>query len=401
MTWRDRIQSQSVDGRPLLGSFRGARFVVPSADLEFGRRVQVYEYPLRDMPYAEDMGRKARRFSVEVFVDASLAADGDHIPARDALIAAIEEAGPGTLVHPWYGSLRVTVVESSVRESTREGGRATFQLVFVEAGEALFPSAAVQWANRVEAAADAAIEATQADFEQAWDVDGLPGFSLAELEAELDRTLADIERWVSGVADTVAAEIRAPGNMAAALVGAVQRLADAAAEPLRAIQLYEPLFGAGSTSPAVPTATPTRRRQAASTAALHAAVQRGAVIEACRASSQADYAARDDALAVRASLLDALDAQMEAVDPVTGAPVSDAVYQVLAALRAAVAEDLRVRGARLPELTTITLGAPLPALVVAYRVYGDAARDTEIVERNHIRHPGYVPGGRPLEVLNG
>lgn len=401
MTWRDRIQSNSVDGQPLLGSFRGARFVVPENDLEFGRRKQVHEYPKRDTPYVEDIGRKARRFSVQVFVDGSITADGDYIPARDALIAAIEEAGPGTLVHPWYGSLRVDVVESSVRESTREGGRAAFQLAFVEAGEAIFPTATVQTASQVEAAADAALETVQADFEQAWDVDKLPGFSLAELAAEIDRTLAEVERWVAGAVDSVAAQIRAPGNMAAALVGAVRRLADATSAPLRAISLYKTLFGAGSSSPAVPTTTPTRRRQAAATAALHAAVQRSAVIEACRASSRADYPARDDALAVRVSLLDALDEQMEAVDAVTGAPVADEVYQGLAALRAAVAEDLRVRGARLPEARHVTFGATLPALVVAYRVHGDAARDAEIVDRNRIRHPGFVPGGRALEVLHG
>ncbi|MHB1053470.1 MAG: DNA circularization protein [Thiobacillus sp.] len=401
MTWRDRIQSNSVDGQALLGSFRGARFVVPSSDLEFGRRVQVHEYPLRDKPYAEDMGRKARRFKIEVFVDGSLTADGDYMATRDALIAAIEEGGPGTLVHPWYGSLRVSLVESSVRESTRDGGRATFQLDFVEAGEAVFPSAVVQTARRVESAADTALEATQTDFEDSWDVAGLPGFSLAELEAELDRTLAGIERWVSGVTESIAAEIRAPANMAAALVGSIRRLADAAGAPLRAISLYGTLFDAGSSSPAVPTTTPVRRRQAASTSALHAAVQRGAVIEACRATSQADYPARDDAIAVRVKLMNALDDQMEAVDPVTGAPAGDDVYQALAALRAAVAEDLRVRGARLPEVRNVTFGAVLPALVVAYRVHGAAARDAEIVDRNRIRHPGFVPGGRALEVLNG
>lgn len=401
MTWRDRIQSQSVDGRPLLGSFRGARFVVPSADLEFGRRVQVHEYPLRDTPYAEDLGRKARRFSCEVSVDASLAADGDYISARDALIAAIEEVGPGTLVHPWHGSLRVTVVESSLRESTRDGGRATFQLTFVEAGEAVYPNTAVQTASRVDAAADAAIEATLADFVRIFDVNGLPGFVLADLEAELGRALGDIERWVSGITDAVAAEIRAPGNMVSALVGAVQRLFNVAGEPLRAVWMYESLFDAGQSSPAVPATTPTRVRQAASTAAVHAAVQRSAVIEACRASSLADYPARGDALAMRATLLDALDEQMEAVDPVTGAPISDDVYQALAAVRTATAEDLRVRGERLPDVSSVTLGAPMPALVVAYRVYGDAARDADIVERNHIRHPGFIPGGQPLEVLNG
>jgi hypothetical protein len=33
----------------------------------------------------------------------------------------------------------------------------------------------------------------------------------------------------------------------------------------------------------------------------------------------------------------------------------------------------------------------VPSLVLAHRLYGDALRGSEIVTRNKIRHPGFVP----------
>ncbi|WP_431355959.1 DNA circularization N-terminal domain-containing protein, partial [Algimonas porphyrae] len=51
MSWRDQLEK---------ASFRGVPFHVSRSGGEVGRRVQLTEYPLRDRPYAEDLGRKAR-----------------------------------------------------------------------------------------------------------------------------------------------------------------------------------------------------------------------------------------------------------------------------------------------------------------------------------------------------
>lgn len=140
MSWRD-------DLRP--ASFRGVAFFVDSAESGVGRRVALHEYPLRDKPYAEDMGRAARRIGVEAIV----IGDG-YMRARDALIAALEAPGAGTLVHPYLGSMHVTLIEQArVRESTAEGGMARISLAFVEAGEITFPSATSDTRSVVRAAA--------------------------------------------------------------------------------------------------------------------------------------------------------------------------------------------------------------------------------------------------------
>lgn len=39
----------------------------------------------------------------------------------------------------------------------------------------------------------------------------------------------------------------------------------------------------------------------------------------------------------------------------------------------------------------------LPALVVAYKNFGDATRVGEVVQRNRIAHPGFIPPA-PLQI---
>ena len=52
--WRDAM---------LPATFRGVEFHVELDTRASGRRTVVHEYPKRDLPYSEDMGRAAIRFS--------------------------------------------------------------------------------------------------------------------------------------------------------------------------------------------------------------------------------------------------------------------------------------------------------------------------------------------------
>ncbi|MFX9939048.1 DNA circularization N-terminal domain-containing protein, partial [Acinetobacter baumannii] len=59
MTWRDQL-------RP--ASFRGVPFHVTQATGTFGRRSVTHEYPFRDLPYVEDLGRRARTLRIEALL---------------------------------------------------------------------------------------------------------------------------------------------------------------------------------------------------------------------------------------------------------------------------------------------------------------------------------------------
>lgn len=127
--------------------FRKARFHVDTGVRESGRRIVQHEFPKRDVPYAEDMGRKAREFTVRGYLivyptGGSSAASDDplkqasYIKARDALITALETEGPADLQLPLLGVLNVACQRYRVTEEARFGGYCTFDMTFTEFGQA-------------------------------------------------------------------------------------------------------------------------------------------------------------------------------------------------------------------------------------------------------------------------
>jgi len=125
--------------------FRGARFHVETAVRESGRRVVQHEFPKRDVPYAEDMGRRAREFTVRGYIvvyPRDVGGTGNdlkkknYLDARDALIKALEEDGPATLQLPLLGFLNVACTRYRVTEENRSGGYCVFDMSFTEFGQA-------------------------------------------------------------------------------------------------------------------------------------------------------------------------------------------------------------------------------------------------------------------------
>jgi prophage DNA circulation protein len=141
--WRDNLRQ---------ASFRGVPFHVEVGAKSSGRRIVVHEYPKRDLPYAEDMGRRAKRFTItgyfiqypndQAALDDSSAASlllrRDYRLARDELIRALETEGPGALVHPTlqeaYGDLMVVAEGYAASESRERGGFCVVDMQFVEVG---------------------------------------------------------------------------------------------------------------------------------------------------------------------------------------------------------------------------------------------------------------------------
>ncbi|WP_417536093.1 hypothetical protein [Methylophaga sp.] len=71
---------------------------------------------------------------------------------------------------------------------------------------------------------------------------------------------------------------------------------------------------------------------------------------------------------------------------------TDEVFNAVQSLRAAVVRDVNERIAQLPAVTVFRSNETVPALVLAYDLYGDIEKETDIINRNHIRHGGFVAG---------
>ena len=110
-------------------SFGGVEFKVDVSARVGGRRTVLHEFPKRDTPYAEDMGRAAKRFTIAGYV-----IGGDYFDQRDALIDALETEGAGTLIHPTMGEFQVNPGPYNVTEHRERGRIAEFEMSFVEAG---------------------------------------------------------------------------------------------------------------------------------------------------------------------------------------------------------------------------------------------------------------------------
>lgn len=385
-SWRDGL-------RP--GSFRGVPFVTESHDHALGRRLATHEYPLRDTPYTEDMGRKAREFTLELYVIGR-----DYMAARDKLREALEKGGPGPLVHPYLGTQTVQVREARLRETSREGGMARFTVTFVEAGLEIAPDTKKDTVWGVGKASDAVADAAKEDFADKFRITG-PARLLSGAKAGIDRVLGGLRDAVGAPLgelksskDILASLFGMPSGLAGWLIGELGILGSLAPAKSASVAsgLASQTLPSASAGPVPVAATAVQAQNQVNLAAVDNLVQQVAIAEAARASSQATYTSADEALAVRETLCEAMDT--------VAARSSDRVYVCIADLRAAVVLDLGTRAAQLPRLSSYRLAATMPALVVAHRIHGDATREADIVARNRVRHPGAVPGGTTLEVLS-
>ena len=130
--WRDQL---------LLASFRAATFHVEAGGKESGRRIVMHEYPKKNTPYAEDMGRRAKTFTVRAYC-ICYPMDLPNYPlyrkdyriARNLLIDALEAAGPGVLQLPTLPAEYVAVNRYRLTEEEKFGGYCTFDIDFAEYG---------------------------------------------------------------------------------------------------------------------------------------------------------------------------------------------------------------------------------------------------------------------------
>lgn len=393
MSWRDRLGP---------ASFRGVPFHVDVAEMTGGRRNVHHEFPFRDLPYVEDLGRRGRTFPVEAYV-----LGDDYMAARDALLAALEAEGPGELIHPYYGTRRVSVSGGfRVRETSAEGGVARIAVEFAETELApSFPSATPAAADRLDARGDAIVAALRARA-AAVSALSLPASALASLSA----VVADAARALDTALAPVVATTQELAALKTQVDGIVLDALALAAQPADALDGFLGVLGSLGTSPAGPVIagllraygfTPSEARPPATTAARRAErelydillgiVRTATITQAALLAPAAEYASWDDAVASRDAITEKLDEQADVAD--------DDTYATLAALRADLVRAVPGEDRDLPRLVRHTPPHTVPSLVLAHRLYGDLARESDIVTRNKIEHPGFILGGVPLEVL--
>lgn len=438
--WKDQL-------RP--ASFRGIPFGVLEGQLRFGRKVAVHEYPFRDAVWVEDLGRMGRRVAfVGFLVGDDCIAQRDRLIKVCEEAAAVDGA---ELVHPTLGRMNVSLADAvGCAEHWDRGRYFEIAFSFIEQGKRQFPGMATSTSDEVASAATAAQAATSGSFLQTvvgaiksgvaavkqvvnsvqtiarqaqslvndatnlyHYVQALPGTfgrlfganvvrsgrtaSVASLIAQgavgrASVTQAGNAMVAAGLGLVQAASAGAPADKAQASLDAYTKtahalaaaVAAAAPSPPDAVRLLLNLLRTVRAA-SIPTAsTPAAVTMAGASYDLF---RRALVIALAQAAARYQPTSYDDAVAIRAQVVQELDTEIG----VAGDKGQDATYNALRALRAAIANDLARRGANLAHLAGVTMPQSMPSLLLAQRLYRDANRADELVAQAAPIHPAFMP----------
>ena len=433
-TWRNHL---------LAASFREVPFHVLDTSTEVGRRNVIHQYPFQDEPYVEDLGLDADQFRVTGYVVQNAGNQMDYFAERDALLAALRAAGPGTLVHPFLGEFTVALSgRAQMTESFREGGIARFQMLFVRAGANIFPQATVDHIHEVNAASEEALDSFSDKLLKALDWEG-PDFLRSDFITDvkagyttLKNTIGAVQGFTTTVRGNVMGTIDTALGDISGLIGnslsifdnirstftvfddimdgleniayiygwsgdsgtsASARRGSTGVSVVRAALSVATGYGDGLT--AIGQTTDTRTTQQENRELLIAAFRSNALLSAARASVRARYSSADEAIEVMSEIIDVLDGHLGYLADTVQ---DDEAYSLMDGLRPKVVDAMIAMGASLAPVLYYTMPPePMPLLRLAYEQYEDLDREVDIFDRNIpiIQHPGFPPGGKQIEIL--
>jgi prophage DNA circulation protein len=411
MGWREELQRASLDG---------IEFKVASSGRSVGRRVAVQKFPGRKEAFVQDLGEDAATFTIEAY------AIGDNYKTfRDALEKKLLEPGPKLLIHPYRGTMTVSVIDPpyETRETKDGAGYATITFTVIESG---VPETfeRTDTALKLDAAAEDVNSKRSAGFgrifsAQEYDTNKPTGHALNKaisavaklnrkvnaqigiidgsiariqlFETELQTLIsqpAEVAAGISGIINTALSAVRSisVGTISTVISIFDGDLVRTITEPLLAnIETFgdeiSDVFGG----------TATDNIEAANQAQVIRQVQVLSLTELSSLLSTLPFDSFEQASAVRTRIVEAVDGLLIDAD--------DDEYQALLDLSSALSSHLDGVAKSLPEIGSFTPLSTLPSLVIAHRIYGDSTRSDEIIRRNKIKHPGFVPAFKELEIL--
>lgn len=437
-SWLDYLQP---------ASWRGLPFSVLQSETRAGRKTAVHIYPFRDVVWIEDLGKQGRQYTFRGFV-----VGDDCYQQEQAMLDACEMPGDGTLVHPSLGERTVSVIDFASGITAERGRSVEFNFVFIENGSPLYPDSSISPQDDIDDAADDADTASSDDFSDAianavgvvQDVSGAAEMVVSTVEGYVDIAtglIGDVAaiafslvgiippvgycfgRYANGslasyggpsgpiltveaqtqaalsaaitarTAITVAAfdavagaiDLNSTVNLALAVQALSAAVQAAAVDPADQVRLAVTLAAYTPTVP--PNAGVAGSALVSVQAAVASLCRRSALTSLARAVALYQPTSYQAATALLTQITTLIDAEI-----LIAADAFDSEsYSALRRMRTSVVNYLLTLAASLPALVTVSTPAPMPSLVEAYTLYGDASRSDELVQRADPINPLFLP----------
>lgn len=403
--WADSYQPATLNGVP---------FLVSSEVTAFGRRNDIAITAGTDLATFVDLGRSIRPINFTAFFIGP-----NYAPERNAFIKVVNTPGPYHLIHPHYGPMFVVLNDRGCRISHTDaaGKKSALQLSFTEVSPTDFTKnldtrlAVLGFATEL----DLALELTpptlpSTDISLLGKLQDL-GLLMSVIEGKIASKLNVIEHLTSAVQafnDGLAGIAATPGQMMTRineLMAATFKLFETArdlqpdpAGDTRAAFDQVAVLNESMTELAtfaedelfVPPLAPSAVIDHSNRRGLSAGIRLSGLSSGCVQLVDTELDSADQALELQRQIVGMFDGAREE-------NLSREVTKASRGLRGAISDHLRTIAGTLPQITEYTPESTLPAIVIAYRVHGDADRFGELVRRNRIPFPNFVPSD-PLEV---
>lgn len=393
-----------------LASFRGVPFKTRGDTLPVGPRAEISEFPYRNKAYGDEFGTKAKVFSINAFViGKNWAAD------RDALIAALDAPGGGELIHPQYGRKYVMVTGADVTHSSDEQGMASFALQFTEI-EAQTSNIIIDTQSVALLAANNLAQIKAQDFAQNIKTSNAPIWVLDNAKSKIN----DAQNYMEVAARTLNAKIlplnkftnemrkfnsdlvnlfKSPANLIERVFITIENFAALARGPQNAIAALKSLSQFAPFLAKASNVSKTNNIAIANNNLIVSAIAYFAISHAAKIIIDWDFETYEDAINARKEFIlwvDEISLNSADLGDLNG-------YEALIQIRSAIIKDIDLRGAALPRLLPYSNKKNQPAITLAYDLFGAVflqLHTEDLIARNKLPNPLFVPDGIILEVLN-
>lgn len=401
MAWKDTL---------LPASFRGVTFEVLRTRDHRDKAVVEHEFPYRDGGEVDDMGLKGRRVSMTAVLWGAA-----YEAALQKLIKALEERGPGDLVHPVFGPVKAQLVSFDIPHEGERPNYAEVALEFVVAGTDN-PFFSRGW-PKADAKAETARSGAAGVLAEAVAKAKNP---MAMARAGL-RSIAELKGQAGSVITSGANILTAPAGFAADVASLVTGIVDLRSfSGSSLLPDFQAVFAALTTAILLPDSGGRSSSGSAGSSDYAAAfpVSEGQELDQVKAHVEAERALgvaeaaqlvlESEAVTptlspaeiegVAAQAREVLQASVEAYRtqyPVEQArAVTEPLKDTALAVQAAAAAVIEAR----PPLVSHTVAGRTCPRLLAHQLYSDHTRASEIARLNALADPNFLTPGEVLRV---
>ena len=394
-----------------MAKYREFEFFVDRGTTTFGRRGTLHEFPKSDTPFAEDMGKLARRFTFNAYLFGD-----DYLTQMRALVDAIENSDEvGTLIHPTHGTHVVRPAECSMVYDDQKVGHEFLRLSFVLAGDSMIPSPTVNANNTVKEQIINFGFTNVDQYADQMDLDSPPDYAAKS-------AIDIVNKYVEAIEDAITLGDRVPQNLDQ-VVREINRYKDRLPSVIfdnlefindtyrlfrRVGNLWDNLnsgttfvamrrvFNTDTSFTFLPrTGTQDRLIEADNNALLNSSFRSFALGEMVLATANQTFTSSNQVIGRQEELLGFYGTEIENA----GLALNEQLRRGLIDTRSAMIDDTNEKGASLPSETVIVLSDATTAYELGYELYADALRGDQVVENNNVPHPLFLPPQEELSVL--